>query len=93
MIDMKNHNTMMINISSSLSYSKFDEVKDYPTTYDIWKKMKEIYGGDENVRRDKGEILRGQFDQMKMKEGEDITKYSERIKKCVSVIRASGGKI
>ena len=28
-----------------------------------------------------------------MKEGEDITKDSERIKKCVSAIRVAGGKI
>ena len=28
-----------------------------------------------------------------MKEDEDITKYSERIKKCVSAIRAARGKI
>lgn len=28
MMDMKNHNIMMIDITSSLSYSKVDEVKD-----------------------------------------------------------------
>ena len=40
MVDMKNHNTMMIYIASSLSYIEFDEVKDYSTTYDTWKKLK-----------------------------------------------------
>ena len=36
----------------------------------MWNKLKEIYGGDDNVRRAKAEILRGQFDQMKMREDE-----------------------
>ena len=72
-MDMKNHNTMMIDIASSLSYSKFDEVKDYPIAYDMWKKLIEIYGGDDNVKRAKEKCLKGQFDQMKMKGG-DITK-------------------
>ena len=33
----------------------------------MWNNIKEIYGGDNNVKRAKAEILRGQFDQMKMK--------------------------
>ena len=28
-IEKKNHNTMMIDIASSLSYKEFDEIKDY----------------------------------------------------------------
>ena len=67
MVDMKNHNTMMIYIASSLSYIEFDEVKDCPTAYNLWKKLKEIYIGDDNVRRAKEKSPRGQFDQMKMK--------------------------
>ena len=38
MMDMQKHNIMMIDIASSLSYSEFDEVKDFPTAYDMWKK-------------------------------------------------------
>ena len=39
----------------------------------------------------KDKSLRGQFDQMKMREDENIEKYVERIKASVSAIRASGG--
>ena len=59
----------------------------------MWTKLKDIYGGDDNVRRAKVESLRGQFDQMKMREDENIAKYVERIKSSVSVIKASGGDI
>ena len=83
-VEKKNHNIMMIDIASALSYVEFDEIKDCKSAYTMWNKIKEIYGGDDNVKRAKDESLRGQFDQMKMKELEDIKKYSERIKKCVS---------
>ena len=79
---------MMINIASSISYDEFDEIKGYKLAYSMWKKVKEIYGGDDNVK-----ILRGQFDQMKMREDENIAEYVERIKASVSAIRASGGII
>ena len=35
MVDMKNHNIMMIDIASSLSNFEFIEFKDYPIAYDI----------------------------------------------------------
>ena len=89
----KNHNIMMIDIASALSYAKFDEIKDYKSAFTIWNKLKEIYGGDDNVKRAKAESLRGPFDQMKMREDENIAKYVERIKASVSAIRASGGNI
>ena len=58
---------MMIDIASALSYAKFDELKDCKTAYEMWNKLKDIYGGDENVRRSKVESLREKIDQMKMR--------------------------
>ena len=59
--EKKNHNTMMIYIASALSYEEFDEIKDYKNAFEMWKKLKDIYGGYENVTRAKEESLRGQF--------------------------------
>ena len=84
---------MMIDIASALSYEEFDEIKDQTTTHQMQNKLKEIYGGDDNVKRAKAENLRGKFDQMKMREDEDIAKYVKRIKESVSAIKASGGEI
>ena len=42
-----------------------------------------------NVRRAKGESLRGKFDQMRIREDENVAKYVERIKASISAIRAS----
>ena len=58
----KNHNIIMIDIASSLNYDEFDEIKDYKIIFDMSNKMKDIYGGDENVRRAKAKSLRGKFD-------------------------------
>ena len=41
--EKKNHNIMMIDIISALSYAKFDEVKDYKTTHEMWTKLKDVY--------------------------------------------------
>ena len=50
---------MMIDIAYALSYEEFDEVKDCKTTFAMWNKLNNIYGGDENVRRATTESLRG----------------------------------
>ncbi|MDF3681106.1 hypothetical protein P3S38_29460, partial [Enterobacter hormaechei] len=44
--EKKNHNIMMIDIASALSYVEFDEVKDCKTDFAMWNKLKDIYGGD-----------------------------------------------
>ena len=57
---------MMIDITSTLNDTKFYEVKGCATTHEILTKLKNIYGGDDNVRRSKEESLRGQFYQSKI---------------------------
>ena len=53
------YNIMMIDIVYVFSYAEFDEVKDYKNGYEMWTKLKDIYGEYENVRRAKAESLRG----------------------------------
>ena len=52
----------MIDIGSTLNHAKFDEVKDYHVSHEMWIKLKDIYGGDDNVKRAKAESLIGLFD-------------------------------
>ena len=60
--EKKTHNNTMIDIASALSYEEFDEIKDCKSANTMWKKLKEIYGGDDNVRRAKAESLRGKLE-------------------------------
>ena len=46
-----------------------------------------------NVLRAKLERLRGNFDAIRMKEGENVTQYYGQIKEVVNVIRGIGGQI
>src|SRR5271156_227488 len=81
------HNCMVIELSSSLSDAEFEDVKDCKTAKKMWDKLKLVHGGDTNVLRAKVESLRGKFDDLRMKEGKNITQYSTRIKGVVNVIR------
>ena len=56
--EKKTHNNMMIDITSSLSYEEFDEIKDCKTTHAMRSKLKEIYAGDDNVIRARAKSLR-----------------------------------
>ena len=58
-VEKKNHNVMMIDIASTLSYAEFDEVKHCQTTFEMWNKLKEIFGENDIVKRAKVESLKG----------------------------------
>ena len=42
----------MLEIASTLRYSKFDDIKDFNTTKKMWEKLANIYGGYKNVLRE-----------------------------------------
>ena len=72
----------MLEISSILSYVKFDDTRGCNSTKKMWDSLHTIYGGDTNILRAKSESLRSKFDDMRMQEGENITQYLSRIKIC-----------
>jgi hypothetical protein len=57
---------------SSLDNSVFVKVMHCKTTKDILDKLQNIYEGDAKVKGAKVQILREKFEQLKMKENEDI---------------------
>ena len=76
----KEHNQAMLEIASTLNYAKFDDIKGCTSAFKMSEALSNIYGGDQNVQREKRESLRGNFDEMRMEEGENISQYSSRIK-------------
>ena len=76
----KEHNQAMLEISFTLSYAEFDDIKGYNTTKKLWDALTTIYVGDNNVQSAKFGSLRGKFDDIGMVEGENITQYVVRIK-------------
>ena len=79
----------MLEIASSLSYAKFDDIKGLDSAKKMWDALKTIYGWEKKFQRAKSESLRGKFDEMKMEESENIAQYVARIKEVVSAIRGA----
>jgi hypothetical protein len=80
------HNQMMIEMETNLSYVEFDDAKEFTTTNKMWDKLAQIHGGDKNVFRAKEKILRGNSDDLRMKEGEMIEQYCGQIKDVFNII-------
>ena len=89
----KEHNQAMLEISSTLSYLEFDDIKDCDTAKKMWDAIQKIYGGDTNVLRAKSESLRGKFNGVRVQEGENIAHYCSRIKHVFNAIKGANYKI
>ena len=83
----------MLEIASSLSYTRFYDIKCLDSAKKMWDALSTIYGGDTNVLRAKVESLKGKFDDIRMEEGENISQYIARIKEVVIAIRGATSKI
>jgi hypothetical protein len=60
---------------NGLSDTIFTKVSHCKSAKEIWDKLRNIYEGDSKVKETKLQSYRGQFEQLKMKEDEDITAY------------------
>ena len=47
------HNQAILEIALTLSYAKFDDLKDYESAKKVWDRLKTIYVGNDNVLREK----------------------------------------
>ena len=83
----------MLEIASPLNYVEFDDIKGCTSTFKMWEALTNIYGRDKNIQKEKVESLKGKFDDMRMKEGENISQYASRIKEVVSAIRSFVGHL
>jgi hypothetical protein len=62
-------------ILNGLDYSVYVKVMHYNMTKDFWDKLQNIHEGDAKVKGAKLQAYRGKFEQLKMKEDEDIAAY------------------
>jgi hypothetical protein len=71
----------------------FTKVAHCKSAKDIWDKLRNIYEGDSKVKAAKLQTYRGQFEQPKMKENEDIAAYFLRVDETVNAIIGLGEEI
>jgi hypothetical protein len=60
---------------NGLSEMVFTKVAHCKSTKDIWDKLQNIYEGDSKFKATKLQTYRGLFEQLKMKEDENIATY------------------
>ena len=79
-------------ILSGLTETVFVKVMHYETAKEIWDKLRNIYEGDDKIKGAKLQTYRAQFENLKMKEEENIATYFLRIDEIVNIIRGLGEK-
>jgi hypothetical protein len=78
---------------NGLSDTVFTKVAHYKSAKEILDKLQNIYEGDTKVKATKLQTYRGQFEQLKMKEDEDIVVYFLRFDETVNEIIGLGEEI
>ena len=78
---------------NGLSDMVFTKVAHCKSAKEIWDKLRNIYEGDSKVKETKLQTYRGQFEQLKMKEDEDIAAYFLRVDETVNAIIGLGEEI
>jgi hypothetical protein len=89
----KNNSKAKGTIMSSLVDSVFVKVMHCHSAKDIWDKLQNIYEGDAKVKGAKLEIFRATFEQLKMKEDEDIAAYLLRFDEVVNINKGLGVEV
>jgi hypothetical protein len=78
---------------NGLSDTVFTKVAHCKSTKEIWDKLRNIYEGDSKVKEAKLQTYKGQFEQLKMNEDEDIVAYLLRVDETVNAIIGLGEEI
>jgi hypothetical protein len=78
---------------NGLSDTVFTKVAHCKSAKEIWDKLRNIYEGDTKVKATKLQTYRGQFEQLKMKEDENIAAYFLRVDETVNAIIGLGEEI
>ena len=78
---------------NGLSDTVFTKVAHCKSAKEIWDKLRNIYEGDSKVKEAKLQTYRGQFEQLKMEEDENIAAYFLRVDEIVNAIIGLGEEI
>jgi hypothetical protein len=80
-------------LMNGLGESVFTKVAHCKSTKDIWDKLQNIYEGDSKVKAATLQTYRGQFEQLKMKEDENIATYFLQFDELINAILGLGEEI
>jgi hypothetical protein len=78
---------------NGISETVFTKVAHCKSAKEIWDKIQNIYEGDSKFKAAKLQTYRGQFEELNMKEDENIAAYSLRVDETVNAIIGLGEEI
>ena len=78
---------------SGLTETVFVKVMHCETTKEIWDKLRKIYEGDDIIKGAKLQTYKAQFENLKMKEEENIATYFLQVDEIVNSIKGLGEKV
>jgi hypothetical protein len=93
-VKLGQNNSKSINaLLNGLNETVFSNGAHCKSTKYIWDKLQNIYEGDTKVKATKLQTYRGQFEQLKMKEDENIVAYFLRVDEKMNAIIELGEEI
>jgi len=85
--DVENNLWTIEALLSALSDLELSNVIDLPTAFEIWEKLKLLHEGDKYVKCARLQSLKGKFENLKMRDDENITTFMPRVNDLVCGIR------
>ena len=77
-------------IISGLIEFAYDKVLGCKIAKNVWDKLENIYAGDSNVKEAKLQIYRAKFEQLRMKEDDNIVAYFQHIDEITNTLEGLG---
>eukprot|EP00253_Pinus_taeda_P017145 PITA_17145 len=77
-------------IISGLIESSYHKVLGCKTAKNVWDKLENIYAGDSNVKEAKIQIYREKFEQLRMKEDDNIVAYFQHVDEITNTLEGLG---
>jgi hypothetical protein len=90
---LENNSKAQNALLNGLSDTVFTKVAHCKSAKEIWEKLQNIYEGDTKVKEEKLQTYKDQFEQLKMKEDENIAVYFLRVDEIVNPIIGLGEEI
>lgn len=80
-------------INSALSKTELDKVISLKTYYEVWEKLEDIYEENDRVKLSKNMTTKRHYENLRMKYGEDIKIYFQRVENVINEVKHQGGTI
>ena len=93
LVQYNNNSKARNHLLSAIDESVFNKVMNCPSAKEVWDKLQTTYEGDHKVKEAKLQTYRGQFEQLRMNEDEDIAAYILRVDQLVNTIRGLGEEV